>query len=275
MFDWATGTSLNRLIEAGVPAAAFDPWLEGWMVARACHGWDFRPPLTVLDVEFGPGERPYRDAYRRAGASVTAVPAAGLGGVGGTFDLVTVLSFRRGECLRPLDFGRPFEFPDLLLRAAARLGPGGTLFWGYLYAYPADPDDVHDVFEPMALHNLLTYRGYQPVGGAPGPVERLRMLHDGDTLFVGQKAILEQRQEYRKVLRVFGAVHRPGPGAPRVVWADGAAAPPLAPPPPPEKARPAPPRPAPELSGRQLVRLLARRAWRKAGRLLVGGTRHV
>lgn len=211
MLEWAMGSTLQEMIKEKVPGAAFDDWLEGWMVARAQDGWDFDAPFDALDVLVGAGQRPYQATYQQRGAVLCTATPDGLAALAGEYDLVTVLSFEREVVLAPLDFAQPFAQVQLLLHAARRLKPGGVMFWSYLYAYPADPDQIHTPLEPAAVFQCLTQRGYQPViGNWDWAGERLEMLHDADSLFVAQSAVLQHAAEHRRIVRVFGAVARPG-----------------------------------------------------------------
>lgn len=211
MLDWARGASLRSMIKANVSGAVHDDWLEGWMIGAAQHEWECRAPLQVLDVELGEGPRPYLDHYRAQGATVQSVPAKQLAAQQGEFGLVTMLSFERSSCLAPIDWGQPFSRIQCLLDAALLLRPGGVLFWSYLHTFAADPNNLHATLDPTAIYQCLILRGYRPLASdwLCGP-ESLTMYHHCDTLCVAHRAILEHGEDHRRVIRVFGAVTRPG-----------------------------------------------------------------
>jgi hypothetical protein len=258
MFDWAKGSKLRDLIRDGVPGAGYDPWLEGWMVAYVQHAWTLNTPLRALEVTLGDGPRPYLDAFRAGGASVATLAPAALAGHRGRYDLVTLLSFERERCLGPLDFDDPLPWARRLLDAARCLEPGGILLWSHLYCFPDSPDRLHSFLEPAALYQVLTLRGYWPLRGDGHGTERLEIYHHLDTLFVPQQTTLAHGDAHRRITRVLCAVARPG-GVQRL--APRRAEPPAAAEP---SAAPAPREP----SGRELLGLLSKKVWAKAGRFL-------
>jgi hypothetical protein len=256
MFEWARGAKLREMIRAGVPGARHDPWLEGWMVGFVQHAWALEPPVRVLDVALGDGDRPHLDWFRRRGAEVETLEPGRLAGRAGKYGLVTLLSFERQRCLEPLDFEDPLAGVRRLLDAARCLEPGGVLLWSGLYCYPDSPERVHSFLEPAAVYQCLTRRGFRPLAGDGNGTERLAIYHHLDTLWVPQKTTLEYSDSQRRITRVLCAVARPD-GAPRLA----------APAPAPRAAAARPARRPPELSGRQLLRLLAKKVWARAGRL--------
>lgn len=216
MFDWARWSTLQAMTAANVPGAAQDGWLEGWAVGFAQHQWRFAPGLAVLDVRpTDEAGQAHVETYRRQDATVATLAPEQLPFHSGAYDLIVHLSFERARCFQPIDFAQPFQRVEQLLAAAALLKPGGALFWSYPYVFPTGPEDVHEVFEPAAVFEALTQRGYLPLRHRMPAAERLQIYHDPDTLFVDQENVLRHAGRQQRIIRVFAGVVRPG-GKPRV-----------------------------------------------------------
>jgi len=226
MFIYAQAPALQRLLEGGIEGAEVDDWLEGWTIGTLHTLLQGKWPPRVLDIELGENPRLYRKAAASAGCTVTHCSPDRLDALSQGFDLVLALSFERGECLAPVDPDNPYRQAELLGKAARQLAPGGLLVWSYLYAYPEN-ETLHSLLEPAALFHSMTLRGLVPLDYGTGAREKVRIYHDPETLFVGQKAVLAHSDRQRRIVRVLGAVRSPSPSPPP-------------PPPPPELPEPVP-----------------------------------
>lgn len=158
MFEWSQGAVLRSMIDAGVPDAAFDDWLEGWLFGLMRSRFRTEAPLRVLDITLGDGSRPYLEWFKKSGAEVDVAfvdrfaAAAREASGSQKYDLVTVLSLERESCLRPIDFENPLPFLELLVNATRSLNDGGTLIWSHLYCFPYDPDGLTSLLEPATIY---------------------------------------------------------------------------------------------------------------------------
>jgi hypothetical protein len=217
MFEWSQGTALRAMIDGHVPGAEFDDWLEGWLFGFLQSRFKFHEPLEMLDVAVGEGNRGvYLDAFRRQGASIeTAAPILiqdreAPARLKRQFDLVTVLSLEKEECLKPLDLDNPLPFLEMLFNATLLLKPGGVLLWSYLHCFPSEPAHLCSLLEPAAVYQALVRRNFKPLSPNRYGVGRVAMYHASDTLFVRQKPILSVADRHQRVTRILCGVARQG-----------------------------------------------------------------
>lgn len=215
MFEWCRGSALREMIDRQVPGVACDDWLEGWMFGMMQSRLQFEPPLAMLDIRLGEGARPYLETYQQQGATVQAIDAEALSqpeclvSHEARYDLVTLLSLEREQCLERLDLDDPLQLIESLLSAAKLLNAGGALVWSYLYCFSSDPNNVRSLLEPAAIYQSLIRRGLQPLWRADNSgTGRVAIYHDSDTLFVRHGAILGHADQYERVTRVCGGVRR-------------------------------------------------------------------
>jgi hypothetical protein len=204
------------MMQANVPAAVADDWLDGWMFGFLLSRLKLSTPLEVLDIAIGGRPRPYLTAFKRHGANVTAHSADVLSSDrffdnhDRRYDLVMLLSLEREACLRPLDLEDPLVFLRHLLNAAKLLKAGGVLLWSYLYCFSSSPDCVHDFFEPAAIYEAFCRRHFRPLSnGVPG-VGRVTIFNSSDTLFVRHRAVYELTHANERIIRVLAGLSRPG-----------------------------------------------------------------
>jgi hypothetical protein len=216
MFDWCKGADLRALVQANVAGAAYDDWLVGWMHAVVQSRFKLWAPVDMLDVELGPGPRPHREMFQRLGARLDVVDVASLASSEQLadrrrkYDLITLLSLEREQCLQPLDFANPLPFAELLLNTAALLNNGGVLIWSHLYCFASGPQSVRALLEPAALFQMLELRDFVPMAREYPCVDKVALFHDLDTLFVRHQAILEHSSHQERVTRVCCAIKRRG-----------------------------------------------------------------
>lgn len=160
----------------------------------------------MLDIEIGVGDRRYRDLPGLTGSRAIPARREQLNSLSDRFDVVLALSYEREACLAAVDAERPYAPADLLLEAAERLEPGGTLVWSYLYPF-SDGNTVHSLLEPAAIYRALLLRGF-----ADSDMEGRSKLHiyqDPDTLFVHHKAVLAFSPRHVRIARVLCALTKP------------------------------------------------------------------
>ena len=218
MFEWSQGTALKTMMNAGIPGAGFDDWLEGWMFGFVQSRLELQTPLEMLDVAVGAGERPYLETFRSRGCTIETIEPATLvprqaDSSEPQYDFVTLLSLGPADCLRPLDLENPLPWVEMLLNAATWLKPGGALVWSYLYSFSSDPDNLHSLLEPAAVYQALVRRNFRPLSSNSIGVGRMAMLFDIDTIFVPHLPILKISDRNERVTRICAGVSRDGPAS--------------------------------------------------------------
>lgn len=240
MFDWARGSALKKMIEAGIPGAQYDPWLKGWSNAWPLALLKIPKGTRMLDIGTGTSLW-YPNHFHTLGCIVHVLDQAekrrgkqvsfgisqkaikdnphitfhfGLAGQKKApakfFDLITCISVLEHMYDKKyvLDPHNPFPHLLALEDMTRMLAPGGILVLTYDFFLGYIPR--LNGWDFLMDYALLQQMGLQPLVKTSEPKDRTFIYNFEDTLFMQPEGIMSFSKTFVRETSIGMIFKKPG-----------------------------------------------------------------